>query len=254
MTRLIALIPARGGSKRIPRKNIRSLGAHPLLAYSIAAARSSDVFARIVVSTEDAEIAAVARRYDAEVLIRPDELATDCSPDIEWVTHALVTLGEIGDGAFAILRPTSPFRTADTIRRAVDAWTRHGASVDSLRAVQRASQHPGKMWVPGPELCDRPAMEPLLSTYEWVERGMHPYGPPSHSRPTQALPTVYVQNASLEIAWCDTVTRLQSISGDTVLPFFTEGYEGFDLNHADDWLLAEALIERGLAQLPEVSA
>ena len=117
----VALIPARAGSQRVKGKNVRSLAGHPLLAYSIAAAHESGVFERIVVSTDSDEIARIARSYGAEVpLLRPSEMAGSTSPDIEWVRHALDNLGREFD-AFSILRPTSPFRTAATIRR---AWGR----------------------------------------------------------------------------------------------------------------------------------
>lgn len=145
----VALIPARGGSKRVPRKNIRVLAGHPLIAYTIAAAKQSGVFAAVVVSTDDKETAEVARRYGAEVpFMRPAELAGERSPDIEWVDHALRTLAGAGRhfDCFSILRPTSPCRQAATIVRAWEAFTAQ-EGIDSLRAVEKCSQHPGKMWV-----------------------------------------------------------------------------------------------------------
>src|SRR5688572_4436530 len=117
----IALIPARGGSKRVSRKNIRFLAGHPLVAYTIAAARQSELFADVIVSTEDEETAVIARHYRASVpFMRPAKFATDTSPDIDWVTHALEFLREGGRtfDCFAILRPSNPFRQAATIRRA----------------------------------------------------------------------------------------------------------------------------------------
>ena len=240
---MIALIPARGGSKRIRRKNTRVLAGHSLLAYTITAALESGVFAEVYVSTEDGEIERIALSYGAEVVLRPAAFAADDSPDIEWVRHALLTcqLGE-GTESWALLRPTSPFRSAETIRRAVSQWTAYGHDYHSLRAVEPVSQHPGKMWrmVVQPE---QPGRIVPFCTYDLVD-------PPAHSRSTQSLPRVYVQNASLEIAWVETVTQRNSISGDRVMPFLTEGYEGFDLNSRDDWLFAEMLVERGLASLP----
>ena len=143
---------------------------------------------------------------------------------------------------FAILRPTSPFRTAATIRRAYDQFKRT-PDVDSLRAVEPVKQHPGKMWAyEGPGY----PITPLLG-YTRSD------GVPWHSAPTQTLPTFYVQNASLEMAWTRTVTQLGSIAGKKVLPFFTKGYEGFDLNTPEDWELAEQLIATGKVQLPSIS-
>src|SRR2546425_9002622 len=117
----VALIPARSGSKRVKQKNIRPLAGHPLLAYSIAAARESGIFRSVLVSTDSEEIAAIARSYGAEVpFLRPAAMAADHSPDIEWIEHLLVELGRrdrVYD-CFAILRPASPFRRVGTIRRA----------------------------------------------------------------------------------------------------------------------------------------
>ena len=237
----VAFVPARQGSKRVPGKNIRILRGHPVLAYTIAPAVESRVFDRVIVSTDSEEIAAIARHYGAEVpFLRPAAFAGDTSPDIEWLEYTVGELQRRGRAwdTFSLLRPTSPFRTADTIRR---AWARFTAQegVDSLRAVEKCAQHPGKMWI---VRGDR--MFPLL-----------PFGPPEqpwHSTPYQALPTVYVQNASLEIAWTRVVTERRTIAGDVVVPFLTEAYEGFDINDEYDWMLAERLLVEGAVQLPPV--
>ena len=212
-----------------------------MLAYSIAPAIESGVFDSVIVSTDSEEIAAVARHYGAEVpFLRPAAFASDTSPDIEWLEHAMMELKRQGRtwDAFSLLRPTSPFRTAATIRRAWEKFTSQ-EGVDSLRAVEKCTQHPGKMWVVRGE-----RMFPLL-----------PFGPetqPWHSTPYQALPTVYVQNASLEIAWSRVVFDRRTIAGDVVVPFVTEGYEGFDINDPADWMIAEKLLADGAAQLPAV--
>ena len=123
MPAAVALIPARAGSERVPGKNVRPLAGHPLLAYSIAAAHESAIFDAVVVSTDSEQIAEIALRYGAAAPeLRPPEIATATSPDIEWVLHAMRDRGE---DAFAILRPTSPFRTAGTIRdRLFEDWLR----------------------------------------------------------------------------------------------------------------------------------
>lgn len=238
---VIALVPARSGSKRVPDKNIRDLGGHPLIARTIAAALSSEVFAGVMVSTDAPRIAAIAEHYGAEVpFLRPAELAADDSPDIAWVEHALRELGRQGRryDAYSILRPTSPFRTAGTIRR---AWEQFSAdpALDSLRAVERCRQHPGKMWV-----IRHGRLLPLL-----------PFGPeerPWHSSATQSLPAVYVQNASLEISWCRVALERHSIAGEAIVPFLTEGCEGFDINDPEDFERAERWVAEGRAALPPV--
>lgn len=238
---IIALIPARAGSKRLPDKNIKPLAGHPLIAYTIAAALRSQVFTDVMVSTDSERYATIARYYGAEVpFLRPAELAGDLSPDIEWVTYTLRRLRDDGRryDCFSILRPTSPFRQAATIRRAWRQFQQE-EGVDSLRAVEKCRQHPGKMWV----IKDN-RMTPLLEQY--------PSGPLWHSTPYQALPEVYVQNASLEIAHSRVVFEEGTIAGKVVLPFFTRGYEGFDLNQPLDWQMADELVRRGEASLPPV--
>jgi N-acylneuraminate cytidylyltransferase len=238
----VALIPARSGSVRVPHKNIRPLAGHPLIAYTVAAAQASRVFDAVVVSTDSEIYASVARHYGAEVpFLRDTDIAGSTSPDIEWVLHALDALKAEGRGfdAFSILRPTSPFRKAETIQRAWAAFT--GAKgADSLRAVEPVEQHPGKMWV-----VDGERITPLLP--ETLQ-----HTPPWHSQQKAALPKVYVQNASLEIAWTDMAVRTSSIAGDQVIPFFTEGDEGVDINGPQDWWYAEHLIAAGEARLPVV--
>ena len=238
----VALIPARAGSKRLEGKNVRPLAGHPLIAYAIAAALDSGVFDAVVVSTDSAEIAAIARHYGAEIpQLRPAELAADLSPDIGWVRHTLLALRDDGRAheCFSILRPTSPFRTGATIRR---AWERFGArrDVDSLRAVERCKQHPGKMWK-----LEGERIVPLLDG--------GPVNPPWHSMAYQSLPEVLIQNASLEIAWTRVPLEDGSIAGSRIVPFLTEGYEGVDLNDQKDWWYAEHIVATGGAVLPEVT-
>jgi CMP-N,N'-diacetyllegionaminic acid synthase len=241
MSSAVALIPARQGSKRVPGKNVRVLNGHPAIAYTIAPAVESGVFDAVMVSTDSEEIAAIARHYGAEVpFLRPAAFAGDTSPDIEWLEHMLTELRNQGRtwDCFSLLRPTSPFRSAGTIRRAWAAFTAQNG-VDSLRAVEKCTQHPGKMWIIRGE-----RMMPLL-----------PFGPPEqpwHSTPYQALPAVYVQNASLEIAWTRTVFERRTIAGDVIAPFVTEGYEGFDINDPHDWMIAERLLADGAIRLSRV--
>ena len=249
MPTAVAFVPARHGSKRVPGKNVRRLGDHPVIAYTIAPALASGVFESVIVSTDSEETAAIARYYGAEVpFLRPTAFAGDTSPDIEWLEHSLVELRRGGRAwdCFSLLRPTSPFRTAATIQR---AWARFLAQdgVDSLRAVEKCGQHPGKMWI-----VEGDRMTPLLSK-GLVSPTLRSGGDGSwHSTPYQALPPVYVQNASLEIAWTRVVFEGRTIAGDVLAPFFTDGYEGFDINDRHDWLVAERLIADGEAVLPPV--
>lgn len=243
MTSAVALIPARAGSERVPGKNVRELGGHPLIAYTIAAAQASDVFDAILVSTDSPEIAAVAESYGAEIPgLRPAEMATSTSPDIEWIRHTIGELAAEGRryDVFSLLRPTSPFRGPEVIRRAFEQLVGLGERADSLRAVRLCHEHPGKMWVLDGEL-----MRPLLE---------QPDGVPYHSRQYQSLPPVYVQDSSLEMAWMRTVRGDGSIAGKRVAPFFTQGAEGFSIDYPEDWQLAEEMIADGRATLPAIPA
>jgi CMP-N,N'-diacetyllegionaminic acid synthase len=239
---VIALIPARAGSKRVVDKNIGRIAGHPAIAYTIEAAVQSGIFASVLVSTDSDLYAGIARYYGAEVpFLRPVEFAGDLSPDIEWVGYTLRRLREEGNSyhCFSILRPTSPLRQAETIRRAWQEFLSQ-EGLDSLRAVERCSQHPGKMWV-----LRGHRMVPLLP--------LSPPEQPWHSSQYQSLPEVYVQNASLEIAWCRIVFDDQSIAGNVVMPFLTRDLEGFDINDPEDWLVLNNLIESGQAILPQIS-
>lgn len=238
----VCLIPARSGSKRIVGKNITDINGHPLLAYTISAAIDSGVFDMVLVSTDSSEYAEIARHYGAEVpFLRPSEFSEDYSPDIEWVKYTLNELHAHGRhfGQFSILRPTSPFRTGTTIRRAMAQFS-ECTFADSIRAVELCTQHPGKMWTIVDDF-----LVPLLSVQsEGVEW---------HSSPTQSLPQVWVQNASLEIARSNCVTEFNSISGKKILSFKTLYPEGLDLNTPADELVLRSVVDSSPFLLPEIS-
>jgi len=209
----------------------------------------SGVFESVIVSTDSEEIADVARHYGADVpFLRPTAFASDTSPDIEWLDYTLRMLAERGRrwDAFSLLRPTSPFRTAGMIRRAWELFTAQ-QGVDSLRAIEKCTQHPGKMWVVRGQ-----RMYPLLPFTSAGAGSSAGQEVPWHSTPYQALPAVYVQNASLEMAWTRVVLENRSLAGEVLVPFVTEGYEGFDINDPTDWMIAERLIGDGTATLPPI--
>jgi CMP-N,N'-diacetyllegionaminic acid synthase len=236
MPSAVALIPARSGSERVPGKNVRRLWGHPLLAYAIATARLSGVFDRVVVSTDADAIADLARWYGADApFLRPAEYATSTSPDIEWITHALEQLPKRYE-LFAIIRATNPLRGPETVRRGLEQLLAT-PEADSIRAVELVKQHPGKMWV-----AEGRTMRPLLDQSHldvaW------------HAGQYQALPKVYVQNSALEIAWTRVVSQTQSREGRVVAPFFTEGFEGINVDDEEDWERVETLLAEGRATLP----
>lgn len=220
----------------MPGKNTKKLGEHPLLAYTIAAAFESRVFDRVLVCTDANPIIGLAHEYKAETYRRMPSL--DDEADIEWVKPCLEALDPPYD-AFAILRPTSPFRTAESIRWAWNLFTM-AREFDSLRAVTQASQHPGKMWT----IHRSGHLETLVPLM------LQPTGTPWHSSPTQSLPAVYVQTAGLEFAWTDTVRRTDSIAGSRILALELQWPESLDINTEHDWWTAERAIHDGRAVLP----
>jgi len=216
---VIALIPARSGSKRIPLKNIKLLGGHPLIAYAIQSAKDSGIFNDIYVSSDSDRIGEIAKYYGAKFIKRPDEFATDISPDDEWIGHMFT---QIHSSNYAIIRPTNPFRTGDMIKRAFSEWDKES----NLKSIYLIQQHPFKAWE---AVSDR--------MYNW-------FGEDEHLNPTNTFPELYYQNGAIEFRCIKMDIEFQ--------PFFTQGYEGFDINTPEDWILAEALIEKGYAKLPEI--
>lgn len=233
-TEVLALIPARGGSKSIPRKNIRPFAGHPLLAYSIAAALAAETVRRVIVSTDDEEIAAIARTYGAETpFLRPLELARDDTPDLPVFQHALRWLEE-NEGyrpeIVVQLRPTSPLRRVHHIDQAVYRLLER-PEADSVRSVCVPFQNPYKMWKIGPDGFMRPLIETDLR---------EPY-----NLPRQALPQVYWQTGYVDAAWSDTILVKNSMTGDFILPLIIDPSEWIDIDTPDDWRRAERLLEMG---------
>lgn len=231
---VLALIPARGGSKSVPRKNVLPIAGKPLIVHSIDQALSARLVTRTLVSTDDAEIAEVARGAGAEVpFTRPKEYAEDDSTDFEVIFHALSWLawneGYVPD-LVVHLRPTEPVRDVRRIDEAIRTIQKH-PDADSLRSVSVADQSPYKMWT-----LDGPYMEPVIRV-----DGV----PEAHSMPRQKLPMVYRQNGYVDIVRTMTVLGLRSICGDRVLPFVVE-HEVLGLDYADQiGDLERALLEVG---------
>jgi len=239
--RSIALIPARMGSERIKDKNVHILDGHPLLAYTIRSAIDSNIFDRVICATDCERYAKIAKYYGAEIpFLRPSENSGSNSADIEWVSFCLKKLrsNKKEYDIFSILRPTSPFRGPETIIRAFNEFLKN-QNIDSLRGVEKCSQHPGKMWIKNDKF-----MTPLLP----LKKDNIPW----HSHQYASLPEVYVQNASIEIAWTKTVFSLHSISGEIVAPFLTNNHEGFDINLPEDLDLAKILINKDKSILPKI--
>ncbi len=233
MTEVLAIIPARGGSKGIPRKNIRLFAGYPLLAYSIAAGLQAETVTRTIVSTDDGEIAGVARDFEAQVpFMRPPELAQDDTTDLPVFQQALTWLreheGYVPD-VVVQLRPTSPIRPRGLVDEAVRALAEH-ADADSVRGVVPAGQNPHKMWRLAGESGP---MTPLLT----VDGLAEPY-----NAPRQSLPQVYWQTGHVDAIRVGTIVSGGSMTGRTIYPLMIDPRYAVDIDNPADWSRYEALV------------
>jgi N-acylneuraminate cytidylyltransferase len=227
---VLALIPARGGSKGIPRKNILPFAGHPLIAYSIAAGGKAESVCRTILSTDDEEIASVARRYGAETpFLRPSGLAADRTPDLPVFQHALEWL-EVNEGykpnIVVHLRPTTPIRPPDLVDRAVKIALDH-PEADSVRSLTPAHQNPFKMWLSDGE-------DKLIRPLVMVPGMEEPY-----NAPRQSLPTAYAHTGLIDVIRPATIRQMNSMSGRVILPIFFDPAYDIDLDTPADWRRAE---------------
>jgi N-acylneuraminate cytidylyltransferase len=231
---VLVLIPARGGSKSISRKNIRPLAGHPLIAYSIAAGLTAESVTRVVVSTDDEEIAEIARQYGGETpFMRPSEFAQDETPDLPVFQHALEWLDAVEGYCPDIvvqLRPTSPFRRVWQIDQAVSLLI-EDPEADSVRTVCVPFQNPYKMWRIGPDGYLQPILEAEI--------------PEPYNAPRQELPDVYWQTGYVDVTWTNTILSKNSMTGDDILPLIIDPGDWVDIDSPDDWRRAERLLEEG---------
>jgi YrbI family 3-deoxy-D-manno-octulosonate 8-phosphate phosphatase len=234
---ILAIIPARGGSKGIPHKNIRDFAGVPLIAWSIAAAKQSDLVTRTIVSTDDEEIAAVARSFGAETpFLRPAEFAQDATTDLPVYEHALKWLAENENyrpDVVIQLRPTSPIRPRDCVDRAIRILLAH-PEADCVRGVVPAGQNPHKMWrLPGGEEAP---MQNLLDVKGLAE----PY-----NAPRQILPPVYWQTGHIDAIRAATILEKKSMSGEVIYPLVIDPRYTVDLDNLSDWAKYEWLATFG---------
>ena len=241
MSEVLALIPARGGSKSIPRKNIRSFAGHPLIAYSIAAGRAAATVTRVIVSTDDEQIAEICRQYGAETpFLRPEEFSQDHTPDLPVFQHALRWLTEHEDYHPEIvvqLRPTSPLRRVAHIDQAIYRLLEN-PQADAVRTVCVPFQNPFKMWRIAPDGF----MFPLMQTGH----------PEPYNQPRQGLPEVYWQTGYVDAAWADTILKKNSMTGERILPLVIDPSEWVDIDSPDDWRRAERMLASGDITLEEL--
>lgn len=231
MKNIIAIIPARGGSKGIKRKNLVEINGKPLVAYSIGHALASKLINRVVVSTEDEEIAQVSRSYGAEIpVLRPDELAEDHVFDLPVYEHMLKYLEETeGYKADIVvhLRPTTPYRKIEWIDEAIELLI-DNEDADSVRSVSEPSQHPYRVF----EIKDK-LLTPIMK-----ERHPHPY-----LLRRQDLPPMYFYNCVIDITKPRTIFGKQSMTGDKMLPYIMDPSEVIDIDTKMDLEFARFFME-----------
>jgi N-acylneuraminate cytidylyltransferase len=237
MTEILALIPARGGSKGIPRKNVRNFAGYPLVVWSIAAGLESNKVTRIIVSTDDDEIAAVAREFGAETpFLRPAELAQDDTTDLPVFEQALAWLRD-NEGyrpdVVVQLRPTSPIRPRGLVDDAVRILLDH-PEADCVRGVVTAGQNPHKMWRL-PEGANGP-MQNLLD----VEGIPEPY-----NAPRQSLPPVYWQTGHIDAIRTNSILEKKSLTGEVIYPLIIDSRFTVDIDNLYDWARYEHLVMTG---------
>jgi len=234
---VLAIIPARGGSKGIPRKNIREFAGYPLIAYSIVAGLKAETVTRVIVSTDDEEIAAVARTWGAETpFLRPAEFAQDNTLDLPVFQHALQWLAEregYRPEVVVQLRPTSPIRPIGLVDEAVRRLLEH-PEADSVRGVVPAGQNPHKMWRIEPESGQ---MKNLIAV---------PGIPEPYNAPRQVLPPVYWQTGHIDAIRPRVILEENSMSGRVILPVMIDPRYTVDIDSPADWQRYEWLVSSGL--------
>ena len=240
MAEVLAIVPARGGSKGLPGKNVRPLAGHPLVAYSIAAGLQAKLVNRVICSTDSQPIADIAVQYGAEVpFLRPREMAEDASPDIDAFQHLIQQLKDRENyrpDVIVQLRPTSPIRLPGQVDVALDNLL-NNPQTDSIRAVTPSPATPYKMWRIGDDI-----LSPLL-TIDGV--------PEPFNMPRQSLPEVWWQTGTLDIMRTS-VIESGSMTGSEIRPFLVNPEHAIDIDHLESFARAEQVISSNECVMPSI--
>ena len=238
---ILAIIPARAGSKSVPNKNIRNIGGKPMLAHSIDHAKESKTVNRIIVSTDSEQYARIAKEYGAEVpFLRPAEYATDATLDYDVFYHALTWLKENDHympDVVVQLRPTYPIRRSEDIDNMVELLLKH-PEADSVRSMTKATEIPYKMWLLK-DSCIKSEVEgcQILGDEKGATTGqiipLIKDIPECYNMPRQQLPIAYYQNACIDVFRPMVVLEKHSMSGDCILGY--EMSENYDIDTEEDF-------------------
>ena len=236
---ILGIIPARGGSKSIPRKNIKDFCGKPLIAWTIEEARKSKYITRLIVSTDDTQIAEVAKSLGAEVpFLRPKEISGDLATDVEFILHALDFLKEkekYEPEMVLRLPPTSPLRTYQHIDQSVEVL-RNTPGADAARPISEAPKHPYKLWKISE---DKIFLEPFLP------KSVTGFDEP-HNLPRQLFPKAYIHTGAMDVMWTRTIREQKSTSGKKLAFFFMDPADSVNIDSPADFEYAEFLMNKRL--------
>lgn len=224
---ILAIIPARGGSKGIPKKNIKLLAGKPLITYSIEAAIESEYINEVVVSTDDEEITQISKKCGAEVIKRPSELAQDDSPTIDAIIHVLNTPENEGYSVdiVVLLQPTSPLRTHEDIDNAINLFAKNMNKCDSLVSVCEVDHSP--YWS-------------LKVEGDYLKPN---FGEEYFKMRRQDLPKLYMPNGSIFISKKESLLNSKSFYNGNTIPYLMKTEESVDIDTIMDFKLAELILE-----------
>ena len=213
---IVAIITARGGSKGLPRKNVLDLNGKPLIAHTIDAALESKIFSKVIVTTDDKEIKEVSLKYGAEVIDRPENLATDNASSLDVIEHTLIELYSRGENYshFILLQPTSPLRKASHI---IEAWEKYiQDSASSLVSVTETEHTPFKM------LIEKDGMVQPLT--QWSDL----------TKPRQTLPKAYLPNGAIYISKADKFLKQKNLFLSPLVLYKMTRRESIDIDTIED--------------------
>ncbi len=229
--KVLAIIPARSGSKSVIDKNIRPMAGKPMIAYSIEHAKRSRYINRVIVSTDSEKYADIARQYGAEIpFLRPAEYATDTALDIDVFYHALTFLrdkeGYVPD-VVVQLRPTYPIRDVEDIDIMVEKML-SDMTIDSIRCLAEATEVPYKMWLVKDDINEDgfSNINPLISSIKEC-----------YNMPRQQLPKAYYQNACIDVIRTDVILKERSMSGKNIVGYHMK--HNFDIDTEEELKKAE---------------
>lgn len=233
----MCLILARGGSIRIPKKNIKPLCSRPLISYTIECAKKSRYINKIIVSTDSEEIAEISKKWGAEVpFLRPREISDYDSTELDAFKHALRWLSDneaYEPDLIVKLFSTSPFRRTESVDAAIELLIQNPAA-DAVRSVRLCTEHPYKMWQ-----IKENRLQSLIPLDQKPNQ--------AHTLSYQVLPKVYVNNASFDITKPSNIWKKSSITGTDIIPFEMDYLESIDINLPIDFAIAEMIMRKEVA-------